>query len=98
MLGVDGVLFDGGVEPEAVALVFAVVEGRLVLFAAPASSAAAAATSTAGTVAALGTILVLVAMAVRRRGALAGLDLDQRDPEPPCAGRRAAEMVRLMSG
>src|SRR5262249_22623087 len=40
VLGVDGVVLDRGVEPEAVALVFAMVEGRLDLFA-PAATAAA---------------------------------------------------------
>ena len=43
VLGVDGVVLDRGVEPEAVAVGFAVVEGRLELFAPAAATAAAAA-------------------------------------------------------
>ena len=43
MLGVDRVVLDRGVEPEAVAVGLAVVEGRLELFAAPAAAAAPAA-------------------------------------------------------
>ena len=43
MLGVDGVVFHRGVEPEAVAVLFAVVEGRLELFATTPATAPAAA-------------------------------------------------------
>ena len=56
MLGVDGIVLDRGVEPEAVALV-AVVEGaleRLLLAAGPAPAAAPAAA------AALGLVVVVV--------------------------------------
>jgi hypothetical protein len=60
VLGVDGVVLDRGVEPEAVALVFAVVEGRLVLLAATATSAATAATTFAGATGALAVILAIV--------------------------------------
>ena len=42
VLGVDGVVLDRGVEPEPVAVGFAVVEGRLELFAAAATTATAA--------------------------------------------------------
>ena len=41
VLGVDGVVLDRGVEPEAVAVLLAVVEGRLELLALPAAAAAA---------------------------------------------------------
>src|SRR6185312_1824763 len=47
VLGVDGIVLDRGIEPEAVAVLFAVIEGRLDLFAATASSTAATATATA---------------------------------------------------
>ena len=50
MLGVDGVVFDRGVEPEAVAVGLAVVEGCLKLFAAAASATPAAAAPAAGAV------------------------------------------------
>ena len=55
VLGVDGVVLDRGVEPEAVAVGLAVVEGRLELFAAaaPAAAAATAAPRAAGALAAV---------------------------------------------
>src|SRR6188768_1722985 len=62
VLFVDRVLLDRGIEPEAVAVLVAVVEGRLDLFAATTPTAAAAATSATATgssaLAALGALLV----------------------------------------
>ena len=41
MLGVDGVVLDSGIEPEAVAVPLAMVEGRLEIFATATTAAAA---------------------------------------------------------
>src|SRR5512134_168977 len=61
MLGVDWVVLDRGVEPDAVALLLALVEGRLerALSAPAASSAAAAAPSPAAAGAFLGVLIAL---------------------------------------
>src|SRR4051812_19638874 len=79
MLGVEGVLLDRGVEPEAVAVLLAVVERRLELFA-PSAPTAAATTATATTTgsgarAALGTLLALLVLVTLVLGLLRLLGL-----------------------
>src|SRR5262249_51237700 len=83
VLGVDGVVFDAGVEPEAVAVGFAVIEGRLDLFTAAAASAATTSTAAFWSRAARALRLLLVALAVLalltpRRFRLFGLFLLRR--------------------